>query len=67
VGTDRDWQADVRDTKVWINDLDKANECRHYLYRGEAIFYGTHMVRIHIITVFGNHLQVPQHDVDISR
>ena len=44
VGTDRDWQMDIRDQKSWMKDLDQAQNCKHFLYRGEAIFYAIFMV-----------------------
>ena len=44
VGTDRDWQMDIRDQNSWIKDLEQAQNCKHFLYRGEAIFYAIFMV-----------------------
>ena len=46
IATDKDWQMDVRNgPESWKTDLDQQHQCKHYLYRGEAIFYGTYSVR----------------------
>ena len=32
---------DVRDQQFWIHDLNqRSGNCMHYMYRGEAIFFG---------------------------
>ena len=39
-------KLDVRNQpESWKTDLDQQHQCKHYLYRGEAIFYGTYSVR----------------------
>ena len=43
VATDRHWTADVRDQKYWLEDVNRANQCNHFMYRGEGIFYGVYM------------------------
>ena len=44
---------DVRNQpESWKMDLDQQHQCKHYLYRGEAIFYGTYSVRSHRIFHF---------------
>ena len=49
VATDRDWQADVREQKFWVDDLDKQHKVKHHLYRGEGVFYGLYQVGVNKI------------------
>ena len=44
IASERDWSVDVRQEKMWIDDLNQKHHYRHYLYRKEAIFYGTYQV-----------------------
>ena len=43
---DRDGQKDAQRNlpENWKKELDDVNQCKHYFYRGEAIFYGIQMV-----------------------
>ncbi len=40
VATDRHWVTDVRDQKFWLEGVNRANRCAHFMYRGEGVFYG---------------------------
>lgn len=41
VATDKDWLSDVRHKQFWADDVNKRDKsCTHYMYRGEAVFFG---------------------------
>ena len=44
IASERDWSVDVRQEKMWIDDLNQKHHYKHYLYRKEGIFYGTYQV-----------------------
>ena len=50
IASERDWSVDVRQEKMWIDDLNQKHHYRHYLYRKEGIFYGTYQV-FHTLTI----------------
>ena len=50
IASERDWSVDVRQEKMWIDDLNQKHHYKHYLYRKEGIFYGTYQV-FHTFTI----------------
>ena len=48
IASERDWCVDVRQEKMWIDDLNQKHHYKHYLYRKESIFYGTYQVTISV-------------------
>ena len=47
ITTDKNEQMDAQrnySLDSWKSDLDNKHQCKHYLYRGEAIFYGIETV-----------------------
>ena len=49
IASERDWCVDVRQEKMWIDDLNQKHHYKHYLYRKESIFYGTYQVTISVL------------------